>query len=152
MRSKYQRRVLAIASAGGHWVQLRRITDSLQNVELVFVTTIDGYREADQRRWYFVADANRDRKLLMLWAALQLIWILLRERPHVVLTTGAAPGYLALRIGKIFGAKTIWTDSIANGDELSLSGRKAGRHADLWLTQWEHLASPDGPHFYGSVM
>jgi hypothetical protein len=69
-----------------------------------------------------------------------------------VISTGAAPGYFAVRIGKLFGARTIWVDSVANAEELSLSGKEAGRHVDLWLTQWPHLARPEGPHFKGNVL
>ena len=83
--------------------------------------------------------------------------ILLRIRPDVVVTTGAAPGYFALRLGGLLGGRTIWVDSIANVEELSLSGQKAGQHCDLWLTQWEHLAKPvstegKGPEYKGSVV
>jgi hypothetical protein len=54
--------------------------------------------------------------------------------------------------GRLLGCKTIWVDSIANVDELSLSGQQAGRFADLWLTQWEHLERPEGPEYFGSVV
>ena len=50
------------------------------------------------------------------------------------------------------GARTIWLDSIANVEELSMSGSWIGRSADLWLTQWPHLARPEGPHYAGSVL
>lgn len=76
----------------------------------------------------------------------------LRFRPDVVVTTGAAPGFAALLFGKMIGAKTIWIDSIANSEEMSSSGKHAGRIADLWLTQWEHLVTPQGPQFMGSVL
>ena len=78
--------------------------------------------------------------------------MLLRERPDVVVSTGAAPGFLALRLGKLLRARTIWVDSIANAEELSLSGRRIGPHADLWLTQWEPLARPEGPLYRGAVL
>jgi hypothetical protein len=79
---------------------------------------------------------------------------MIKHRPDVVISTGAASGYFALRIGKLFGAKTIWLDSIANAEELSLSGAKVQKHADLWLTQWEHLANPQegGPEYKGAVL
>lgn len=70
----------------------------------------------------------------------------------MVLSTGAAPGYIAVRLGKLIGAKTIWIDSIANVEHLSMAGELAGQHADLWLTQWPHLAKADGPHFHGAVL
>jgi hypothetical protein len=62
-----------------------------------------------------------------------------KVRPHVVVTTGAAPGLVAIGVGKLFGAKTVWIDSLANSEVLSLSGRIAEKYADLWLTQWPHL-------------
>jgi hypothetical protein len=52
----------------------------------------------------------------------------------------------------LLGARTIWIDSIANVEELSLSGRRIGKHAHLWLTQWPHLAAPGGPRYEGSVL
>ena len=71
-----------------------------------------------------------------------MLWVLLRVRPDVVISTGAAPGYFALRFGGLLGARTLWLDSIANAEELSLSGTKASRFADLTLTQWPELGKP----------
>jgi hypothetical protein len=99
-----------------------------------------------------VNDATRWNKFGLLVLLLRLLRILLRERPEVIISTGAAPGYLALRIGRWLGARTIWIDSIANVERLSMSGEKIGPHADLWLTQWPHLARRDGPHFVGAVL
>jgi hypothetical protein len=79
-------------------------------------------------------------------------WLLVRHRPAIVVTTGAAPGYVAARIAKYLGAKAVWIDSIANVERLSLSGEKIGKHVDLWLTQWPHLAAPGGPQYFGSVL
>lgn len=79
----------------------------------------------------------------------RIIW---SERPDIIISTGAAPGYLALRLGRIMGARTIWLDSIANVEHLSMSGFRIGRSADLWLTQWPHLARPEGPHYEGAVL
>jgi len=103
-------------------------------------------------RFYTIRDATRWDKFGLLVLALQLVWVLLKERPDIVLSTGAAPGFLALRLGRLFGAKTIWIDSIANVESLSLSGQRIGKHADVWLTQWEHLAKPEGPIYIGAVL
>jgi len=67
-------------------------------------------------------------------------------------TTGSAPGLLALRLARLLGMRTVWIDSVANVEELSLSGRKARRYADLWLTQWPHLAKEQGPEYRGSLL
>ena len=70
----------------------------------------------------------------------------------LTITTGVAPGYFAVRIGKWLGARVVWVDSVANAEELSLSGHKAGSFVDLWLTQWPHLAGEGGPQCFGSVL
>ena len=148
-----KRRVLAVASGGGHWVQLQRLRPAMAHHDVTFVTTHAGYAgEAAPFRLHVVNDASRNRKLGLILLAFRMLAILIRERPHVVITTGAAPGYLALRLGRLMGSRTIWIDSIANVDEMSMAGRLARQYADLWLTQWPHLASPDGPQFVGAVL
>jgi UDP-N-acetylglucosamine:LPS N-acetylglucosamine transferase len=91
-------------------------------------------------------------KLRLVLMALHVSLLVLWERPDVVISTGAAPGYFAIRAGKLLGARTIWVDSMANAERLSLSGRRVKSHADLWLTQWPHLAAPEGPYFEGAVL
>ena len=146
-------RVLAVASGGGHWVQLLRLMPAFDGCDVAFVTVSRAYRSQIARgRFYVVPDATRWNKLRLLWMGLKLTCVLLWERPAVVISTGAAPGFFALRVGRLLGARTIWVDSIANVEQLSLSGRKIGPHADLWLTQWPHLARADGPHFSGAVL
>lgn len=155
-------RVLAVASGGGHWLQLFRMRKAWDGCAVTYLTTTKGYEAevvADARQrgqqapaYRVVPDANRWQKLRLLALLLQLAVLVVRIRPDVVISTGAAPGYFAIRLGKLVGARTIWVDSIANAGELSLSGRKVGRHADVWLTQWEDLAKPDGPHFWGAVV
>ncbi len=134
-------RVLAVASSGGHWVQLRRLRPALEGCDVAWLTTHAGHRaEVGADRFHTTRDANRWNKVALLLSALKVLWVVLRERPDVVLTTGAAPGYFALRLGKLMGARTMWIDSIANVEELSMSGAMARRHAHTCLTQWEHLA------------
>jgi UDP-N-acetylglucosamine:LPS N-acetylglucosamine transferase len=152
MNRSGQQRILAVASSGGHWVQLRRLTPALAGHDVAYLTTDPGHREeVAPARFYTVNDASRWNKFALLLSALRILWVVLRERPHVVISTGAAPGYLALRCAKLLGARTIWVDSVANVEELSLSGQMASRQADLCLTQWSHLA--DGPVGYeGAVL
>lgn len=146
-------KVLAVSSGGGHWVQLMRIKSAFEHCEVTFVTVHESYRaQVAGHRFYLVNDANRWTKIGLLKAARRLVRIIWSEKPDIVISTGAAPGYFALRLGRWTGARTIWLDSIANVEQLSMSGDRVGHFADLWLTQWPHLARPDGPHFKGSVL
>ena len=146
-------RVLAIASGGGHWVQLLRMRAAFDGLDVTWVSR-DPASQADVAPAPFmvIGEASRAQKLGVIKVAFQSLWLLLRVRPTVIVTTGAAPGLLTLAFGKVlFRAKTIWIDSIANVETLSGSGRLAARFADIRLTQWPDLAT-DGVEHWGAVL
>lgn len=145
--------MLAISSGGGHWVQLLRLRPAWEGCDVTYATVSRTYApEVAPHRFCSIPDATRWNKLGVLWLAIRVLLVILRERPDVVVSTGAAPGYFALRFGRWIGARTVWIDSIANVEQVSLAGRMAGRFADLWLTQWPELARPEGPRFVGAVL
>lgn len=146
--------VLAAASAGGHWTQLLRLRPAWEGCDVAYVTTDPSLADAviSGSRFYSVAEASRWEKAKLVKSAIQVAGILIRERPDVIITTGAAVGYFAILFGRLLGCRTLWIDSIANAEEVSLSGQKAGRIADLFLTQWPELEKDGGPTFKGSVL
>jgi UDP-N-acetylglucosamine:LPS N-acetylglucosamine transferase len=147
------KKILAVASGGGHWIQMMQLKKVFDGHDVSFVSVKEFYRQdVLPYRFYSVMDVSRLNKWLIIFLIGKLIYIFIKEKPEVIITTGSAPGMLALRIGKMFGARTIWIDSIANVDEISFSGRKAIKFADLCLTQWPHLADADGPFYLGSVL
>lgn len=151
--AKRRKRVIAISSAGGHWVQLLRLRPAFDNHDLYFVTVSSSYRnDVASQPFYIVNDATRWNKLALVCMAVRIVVIIFKVRPHIVVSTGAAPGYFALRVAKWIGARTIWIDSIANVEQMSLAGHRVRPYADLWLTQWPHLAKPQGPVFAGNVL
>jgi UDP-N-acetylglucosamine:LPS N-acetylglucosamine transferase len=147
-------KVLAVASGGGHWVQLRRLYGAFDGLDVAFVSLDSRYSEqVRSHRYYTVRDVTRWDRWGFIVLAAQFVRIFFKERPTVVITTGSAPGLMALALAKtLFGAKTIWIDSIANCERVSSSGTYARRFADIWLTQWSHLQSPLGPEFWGAVL
>nr|VFK62329.1 MAG: Oligosaccharide biosynthesis protein Alg14 like [Candidatus Kentron sp. UNK]VFK70425.1 MAG: Oligosaccharide biosynthesis protein Alg14 like [Candidatus Kentron sp. UNK] len=145
--------ILLVASNGGHWIQLNRLRSAFEGFRKIYISTSDEDRDmVADGRFFTVPEASRWNKLKMLCLALKMLFFILRFRPDVVVSTGAAPGYFALRFGKWIGARTIWLDSIANVNRLSLSGQMVRPYADLWLTQWPHLSTESGPHYRGGVL
>jgi UDP-N-acetylglucosamine:LPS N-acetylglucosamine transferase len=145
---------MAIASGGGHWVQMRRIVPAFAGLE-VFYVSVDPSAASDVPgcTYYAIRDVSRRDRLGFAVLLAQLVRILARERPDVVITTGSAPCLIALGLAKaLLRARTVWIDSIANVERLSSSGLQARRVADVWLTQWQHLARPGGPDYWGSVL
>lgn len=134
-------RIALIASAGGHWIELTRFSGAFKDHDCLFISTSSGLvAPFGTRPVTQIADGSRDSIYRLIKSVFGIYRALRAFRPDVVITTGAAPGAVALLVGKWLGATTIWTDSIANSEELSLSGKLAKFFADLRLTQWEHLA------------
>lgn len=148
------RKVMAIASGGGHWVELRRIIPAFAGSEVFYVSTEAG-ADADlaPARYYAVTNVSRRSRLAFLSTVRQLLAIVRAERPDVVVTTGAAPGFVALALAKLLcRSRTVWIDTVAHTEGMTLSGRLARPFADAWLVQWPHLARPGGPEYWGAVL
>jgi hypothetical protein len=153
-RVSRNRRVLMVSSTGGHWVQMRRLEPAFDGWELHYACTDAGHRQSVPQpgRFHACPEASQWARLRLAWQLVVVASVLLQVRPAVVVSTGASVGVFAIALGRLFGARTIWLDSIANVEELSLSGRMAGHFAHLWLTQWPQLAQPGGPRYLGSVV
>lgn len=147
-----RKKVLAVASGGGHWVQLLRLRTAFDGADVEYMSTNSAYAKDVDGRLHAVTDANLWNKLALLKMFAEVAWVMLKVRPDVVVTTGAAPGFAAIFFGRLFGVKTVWIDSIANSEELSNSGKKARRWASAWVTQWQHLSASDGPAYWGAVL
>ena len=65
--------------------------------------------------------------------------ILRREKPSMLISTGAGVGVSFLFAAKTQGIRTIYLESLTRITNLSLSGRLVYPFVDLFLVQWEHL-------------
>jgi len=146
-------RLLAVASGGGHWVQLLRLRPAFAGAS-VHYATVDASAAAmvAPAPVHLYPDANKDKPLRMILTALRLAVIVARVRPDVVISTGAAGGYLAIRIARLIGARTLFLDSIANAQDLSVSARLSRGVAHRVLSQWPAVAAATGTEFSGSVI
>ena len=148
-----KKKVMAIASIGGHWVQLLRIARPMEEkYEMVYVsnhpkcaTMVEG------QKFYQTADFSRSDAWKLIPSFFKAVRVLWREKPDAIITTGAAPGLVFLLVGKLLGIKTIWIDSVANAEQLSASGRIASRFASRTYTQWEDLAT-DRIFYAGNIL
>ncbi|GMN01980.1 glucuronosyltransferase [Erythrobacter sp. MTPC3] len=150
---KATKRVLAAASGGGHWEQLMLLRPALEQFDLRFATTdrdIAVQRGIDDAA--ILPDCNQNHPFRSAWCAVIAFWTVLRLRPDVIISTGAAPGFFCILAGRVTGAKTLWIDSVANGENMSMCGKLSVRFAHQCLTQWQHLSAETGPAYRGSVL
>lgn len=153
-REKARKKVLAVASIGGHWVQLLRITAGLaDDYDFAYCSTHDRCAAmVEGCNYHTINDFSRWDAWKLPAELFKLLAIIRRERPDVLLTTGAAPGLTAVLAARLCGVKTIWIDSIANVEQMSASGRIARHLAHRVFTQWPHLADGKTAVYAGNVL
>lgn len=145
--------ILAAASIGGHLMELLRITAQLSATHPVTYLTTNPAAAAMLPHGATL-DTVTDFSRWNAWRLPAVAWhtwrIIRRRRPRAVISTGAAPGLIAVAIGRLCGCRTIWIDSIANADTLSGSGKIARHIAHKTFTQWPTLAT-DSVEYHGSI-
>jgi len=137
-----KKKVLAVASIGGHWIQLLRIARPMEErYEMVYVSTHPKCATmVDGQKFCVTTDFSRSDAWKLIPSFFKALKTIRQEKPDAILSTGAAPGVVFLLAGKLLGRKTIWVDSIANVEHISASGRIASKFASRTYTQWKHLA------------
>ncbi|MGI2170511.1 hypothetical protein ACROAE_09985 [Shewanella sp. MF05960] len=132
--------ILFISSPGGHWIQLLRIAGNLscENCDIAISST---YEKFESKFKYFnINDFNRNNFIFGIINIIpKLIKIKSEFSPNLVITTGAAPGLIALIFFKMFNVKVLWIDSLANSEKVSMSARVAQLFSITVLTQWDLL-------------
>lgn len=149
MKESGKRKTLKLcagASAGGHMNQLLKL---LEHSDLwpiqpdFYVTTLDALagKLAERGRVYIIGECNRHHPFKAIGTLYRSVRLVLKERPDAVVTTGSMPLALFCALAKLFGARVVWIDSVANMKDLSMSGRLVLRFADLFFTQWPDVAA-----------
>lgn len=146
-------RLLALASGGGHWVQLQRLRPAFEGFETSYVSMFPSYAEqVSGSRYYMVPDASRFDLVSFAPVLFKALTIMLRERPRAVVTTGSAPMLAFILLGRLIGARTLWVDSIANSERMSSSGRLAKKLAHRVISQWPEVAAKEGVDCWGAIL
>lgn len=154
-KAKEKLRICLVASAGGHISQLLKLSDSWAGCETVYITTTGVQRDELGKfgKVYVAGECNRQHPIRAVKVLLRCIWAVLKEKPDVVISSGAAAGCIVCFLGKLLGAKVVWLDSITNVERISLSGRMVRYIADLCLVQWPELAERyKNTEYQGSVI
>ena len=104
-------------------------------------------------RVHVAGECNREHLFRVMIVLARCTRIMFRERPQVIISTGAAPACICCFLAKLLGAKVVWVDSITNVERISLSGRLIRPFADLFLVQWPDLAEKyPGVEYVGAIL
>ena len=131
-------KIALVCSSGGHLRELMAVKDAIKGYKHFWVTFKSPITKMTLKgeKFYLVDDPRRNLlKFIPLF--FKSLNILLKEKPDVVITTGAGvaiPFYLA---AKLFGKKLVFIESFARTEMPSATGRVLYPFADLFLVQWK---------------
>lgn len=148
------RRAMLVCSPGGHLLQLLRLEPAWEGMQTTWVTlpaADTDYLLREQRVIHGRGPTNRNLRALL--HNLGLAWrAVRRERPDVILSTGAALAVPFFLFGKLFGARLVFVESLTRTTSLSLSGRLVRPLSDAFFVQWPDLARAGRARFAGRLL
>ena len=132
-------RVMLVGSSGGHLAQLWALRSWWQDHERHWVTfpTLDAefHLRDEVTTW---AHYPTTRNIPNLLRNLRLAWRLLRrERPDVIVSTGAGVAFPFFLLGRLLGVRTIYIEVFDRIEVATLTGRLCYPLSSAFLLQWE---------------
>jgi len=125
---------------GGHYVEAKPFLDLFKYSFYVVIHSRFIPKELEREKVYIVTDPN----ISLIRNLLKSIWIVLKERPRLVFSTGAGLAVPICYFSKLLGAKIIYIESLAQVDKKSFTGKLIYPIANLFFVQWPDLASKYG--------
>ena len=144
--------ILVIASAGGHLTQAICAT-SLVKQDLVLVCNKNMLQNDRFKRVHTIRDTQHSAFVHAL-NFMRGIWILIRERPSAMFSTGGPICLPFALLAKLTRTRFVFLDTLSRVTELSNSGKMIEKYglADTFLSQWEPVASKyRGVEYHGQA-
>ena len=131
-------KICIVSSCGGHLTEVRALKPAYERYDYFYVLNDRVLLPSDMEgKTYFIHHSERD---IIFFANLWEAWCILRkERPDLILSTGAGPVVPFSLIGQLFGVRSIFIETFNRVAEPSLSGRIMYYLADRFFYQWKML-------------
>lgn len=142
-----KRRVLFIASTGGHLNELLQLSPMFNNYDFHLIT------EKTKSNKYLKRDYKDRVNYLVYGTKLHLftyifkltyncfksLFLYFKYRPDYIITTGTHTAGPMCCIGKIFGSKIIYIETFANMVTKTATGKLIYPISDKFIVQWESM-------------
>lgn len=134
-------KVCLVGSSGGHLTHLYMLKPFWQEQERFWVT----FDKQDARSLlegetfypcYYPTNRNLKNLIKNTFLALK---ILRREKPDLIVSSGAAVAVPFFYLGKLFGAKTVYIEVFDRIDKSTLTGKLVYPVTDKFIVQWEEM-------------
>ena len=137
------KKICFIASSGGHFEQIMMLKTLMEKYKSFIVTEKTTYSVSNNDiPFYYLKQVNRHEiKFIpyMLINAMKSLWIFFKEKPDIVISTGALATIPICITAKLFRKKIIFIESFAKINSPTLTGKLVYKFADQFYVHWEEM-------------
>ena len=141
------KKIMFISSTGGHLSEITSLEKGLSHYDIYHVTektksTIklkDKYKNKISYLIYGTKDHMLSYPFKLIANCFISLFIFIKVRPKVIITTGAHTAGPMCLIGKIFRRKIIFIETLANINTKTVTGKLLYPIADLFIVQWKEM-------------
>ena len=137
------KKVCFISSSGGHLEQIKQLKMVADKYDHYYVLPKNPSTAKLKEKKYLVGDFYRKNRILFVFrftiTAFQQLFIFMKEKPDVVITTGAGVVIPTCLYAHMFGKKLIYIESFARMKTLNKTATLLKKYTDLFIVQWEDL-------------
>lgn len=135
-------KICLVCSSGGHLMQLYKLKPVWEQYDRFWVTfDKEDAKSILKQETMFPCYYPTNRSLKALLINLVIAWrILRRERPDVIISSGAAVAVPFFYLGKLlFHTKVMYIEVFDRIEKLTMTGRLVYPITDRFIVQWEKL-------------
>lgn len=145
-------KICIVSSCGGHLTEVRCLLPAYRDHVHFYVLNDQAILPPDMAgKTWFIAHSERDWKFLLnLWEAFRILW---KDRPAVILSTGAGPVVPFALVGRLFfHTRVVFVETITRVDRPSMTGKIMYWLAHDFFYQWESLRRYFPKGIYGGPL
>ncbi|MEK4974590.1 PssD/Cps14F family polysaccharide biosynthesis glycosyltransferase [Niallia sp. FSL R7-0648] len=134
-------KVCLVGSSGGHLTHLHMLKPFWENEERFWVTFDKSDAKSilkNEKMYPCYYPTNRNVKNTIRNTILAFK-ILKKERPDIIISSGAAVAVPFFYLGKLFGCKTVYIEVFDRIDSPTLTGKLVYPVSDKFIVQWEEM-------------
>lgn len=151
------KKVLFISSTGGHLNELLQLKPLFKRYDYHIITEKDkanlSLKEEYEERISYLPYGTRSKLFryifIYFYLCIKTVYLYFKIRPQYIVTTGTHTAGPMCYLGKIFGSKIIYIETIANVNKKTATGRLIYPIADLFIVQWKEMLEVYPKAVYG---
>lgn len=156
MEKEKKQKICLVSSSGGHFEQLLCLRKLSEDYDCFILTEKTKYNKNDKKINHYIMQVNRKEPLFllkMIGIFNKSLYILLKENPDIIISTGALSSIPMMILGHILKKKVIYLESFAKINSPTMTGKFIYKHkvADRFYVQWETMKEiyPDAIYLGG---